>query len=147
MVAISTCIKSTGRVRRRVPRREEVGVATVRLRTAFAYIVVGYVQVVSCTKGWSVSETCVYGVTVMLRLDVQLNRSVAIDAIYIWKTGTIYLNRQNDKNPLEKHFSDINLNYSNTSSGKGGNDSYKYFVFEAGCFSPSNLLDRKCYDD
>ena len=51
--------------------------------------------------------------------------------------------------PVEKHFSDINLNHSNTnySSGKGDNDSYEYFVFEAGCFSPSNLFDRKCYDD
>ena len=64
LVAGSTCIKSTGRVRRRVPRGEEVGVATVRLGIAVACSVVGYVQVVSVTKGWPPIRACVNSFTV-----------------------------------------------------------------------------------
>ena len=30
----------------------------------------------------------------------------------------------------------------NTLNSKGDNGSYKYFVFEAGCFSPLNLFDK-----
>ena len=64
-VAGSTCIKSTGRKRCRVPRGEGVGVATVRLGTSVACSVAGYVQVVSATKSWSVVGTCVNSVTVI----------------------------------------------------------------------------------
>ena len=54
----STCIKSTGRTRCRVPRGEKVAVATVGVGIAVACSVVGYVQVVaSCTKDWSVVGT------------------------------------------------------------------------------------------
>ena len=77
----STCIKSTGRVICRVPMGERVGVATTCVGIAVDCSVVGYVQVVCSTKGWSVSGTCVYGGTVTTRLDVHLNRSVAIDVI------------------------------------------------------------------
>ena len=61
----STCIKSTGRGRCRVPSGEVVTVATVCVGIAVACSVVVYVQVVSVTKGWSVPGTCVYGVTVV----------------------------------------------------------------------------------
>ena len=61
----STCIKSTGIVICRVPRGEEVGVATVGVGIAVVCSVVVYAQVVSATKGWSVTGTCVYGVTVV----------------------------------------------------------------------------------
>ena len=64
-VAGSTCIKSTGITRCRVPRREGVGDATVGVGIAFACSVVGYVQVVSATKGWSVAGTRVNSGTVM----------------------------------------------------------------------------------
>ena len=60
----STCIKSTGRTRRRVPRGEGVGAATVGVGIAIACSVARYVQVVSSTKGWSVSRTCVNSFTV-----------------------------------------------------------------------------------
>ena len=54
----STCIKSTGRTRCRVPRGETVEVATAGVGFAVACSVVGYVQVVaSCTKDWSVVGT------------------------------------------------------------------------------------------
>ena len=61
----STCIKSTGRVICRVPRRDRVGEATVGVGNAVASSVVVYVQVVCSTKGWSVVGTCVNSVTVM----------------------------------------------------------------------------------
>ena len=78
----STCIKSTRATRCRVPRGERVEVATVGVGIAVACSVVGYVQVVaSCTKDWSVTGTCQNSVTVMTRLDVHLNGSVAIDVI------------------------------------------------------------------
>ena len=77
----STCIKSTGRVICRVPMRERVGVATTSVGIAVACSVVGYVQVVCSTKGWSVSGTRVYSGTVTTWLDVHLNRNVAIDVI------------------------------------------------------------------
>ena len=77
----STGVKSTGRVICRVSMRERVGVATTSVGIAVACSVVGYVQVVCSTKGWSVSGTCVYSGTVTTRLDVHLNRSVAIDVI------------------------------------------------------------------
>ena len=77
----STCIKSTGRVICRVPMGERVGVATTSVGIAVACSVVGYVQVVCSTKGWSVSGTRVYSGTVTTWLDVHLNRSVAIDVI------------------------------------------------------------------
>ena len=64
-VAGSTCIKSTGPTRCRVPRGERVAVATVGVGIAVACSVVVYVQVVSSTKGWSVTGTCVNSVTVM----------------------------------------------------------------------------------
>ena len=64
LVAGSTCIKSTGRVRRRVPKGEEVGVATVSVGIAVACSVVVYVQVVSVTKGWSLIRTCVNSFTI-----------------------------------------------------------------------------------
>ena len=60
----STCIKSTGRVICRVPMGERVGVATTSVGIAVACSVVGYVQVVCSTKGWSVSGTRVYSGTV-----------------------------------------------------------------------------------
>ena len=60
----STCIKSTGRVICRVPMRERVGVATTSVGIAVACSVVGYVQVLCSTKGWSVSGTRVYSGTV-----------------------------------------------------------------------------------
>ena len=61
----STCIKSTGVTRCRVPRGERVAVATVGEGFAVACSVVGYVQVVaSCTKGWSVVVTCPNSATV-----------------------------------------------------------------------------------
>ena len=77
----STCIKSTGNTICRVPRGKRVAETTVGLGYAVACSVVGYVQVVSSTKGWSVTGTCVNGVTVVTWLDVHLNRSVAIDVI------------------------------------------------------------------
>ena len=78
----STCIKSTGNVKWRVPRGEGVGVATEGVGTAVtACSVVGYVQVVSSTKHWSPIRTCVYSFTVITWHDVHLNRSVAIDVI------------------------------------------------------------------
>ena len=43
--------------------------------------VVVYVQVLPVTKRWSEAGTCEYSVTVTTWLDVQLNRSVAIDVI------------------------------------------------------------------
>ena len=64
-VAGSTCIKSTGPTRCRVPRGEGVGVATVGVGIAVACSVAVYVQVVSSTKGWSVVGTYVNSVTVM----------------------------------------------------------------------------------
>ena len=76
-----TCIKSTGSIRCRVPRGEGVGVATVDVGFAFTCSVVGYEQVVSTTKDWSVKGPCVYSGTVMTWLDVHLNRIVAIDVI------------------------------------------------------------------
>ena len=57
-VAGSTCIKSTGQTRCRVPRGEGVGRVTVGVGIAVACSVVGYVQVVSFTKGWSLTRTC-----------------------------------------------------------------------------------------
>ena len=60
----STCIKSTGRGRCRVPRGEGVGDATVCVGIALACSVVGYAQVVSATKGWSPIRTCVYSLPV-----------------------------------------------------------------------------------
>ena len=77
----STCIKSTGNVKCRVPRWEGVGVATFGVGIAVACSVVGYVQVVSSTKHWSPIRTCVYSFTVITWHDVHLNRSVAIDVI------------------------------------------------------------------
>ena len=65
MVPESTCIKSTGVTRCRVPRGEGVGGATVGVGIAVAGSVVVYEQVVSTTKGWSVVGTCVNSVTVM----------------------------------------------------------------------------------
>ena len=65
MVAGSTCIKSTGITRCRVPRGEGVGGATVGVRMAVTCSVVVYEQVVSATKDWSVVGTCVNSVTVM----------------------------------------------------------------------------------
>ena len=41
---------------------EVVGVATVAVGIAVACSVVGYIQVVSVTKGWSVIGTCVNSV-------------------------------------------------------------------------------------
>ena len=76
-----TCIKSTGGTRCTVPRREGVGGTTTSVGIAVACSVVGCGQVVSVTKGWSVTGTCVNSVTVLTWLDVHLNRSVAIDAI------------------------------------------------------------------
>ena len=61
---VGSCIKSTGRVTCRVPSGEGVGVATVGVGMAVACGVVGYVQVVCSTKGWSVSGTRVYSGTV-----------------------------------------------------------------------------------
>ena len=77
----STCIKSTGRGRCRVPSGEVVTVATVCVGIAVACSVVRYAQIVSATKGWSPIRTCAYSGTVTTRLDVHLNRSVAIDVI------------------------------------------------------------------
>ena len=65
MVPGSTCIKSTGVTRCRVPRGEGVGVTTVGVRIAVACSVVVYEQVVCSTKDWSVVGTCVNSVTVM----------------------------------------------------------------------------------
>ena len=62
---VGSCIKSTGRKRCRVHMGERVGVATVGVGIAVACSVVGYVQVVSCTKGWSPIRTCVNSFTVM----------------------------------------------------------------------------------
>ena len=61
----STCIKSTGRKRCRVAGGEGVGVATVGGGIAVACSVVGYVQAVSCTKGWSPIRTCENSLTVI----------------------------------------------------------------------------------
>ena len=77
----STCIKSTGSVKCRVPRGEGVGVTTFGVGIAVACSVVGYVQVVSSTKHWSPIGTCVYSFTVITWHDVHLNRSVAIDVV------------------------------------------------------------------
>ena len=77
----STCIKSTGIVKFRVPRGEGVGVATFGHGIAVACSVVGYGQVVSSTKHWSPIRTCVYSFMVITWHDVHLNRSVAIDVI------------------------------------------------------------------
>ena len=71
----------TGRVIWRVPRGEGVGPATVGVGIAVVSSVAGYVQVVSSTKGWSVTGPCVNSGTVMTWHDVHLNRSVAIDVI------------------------------------------------------------------
>ena len=60
----STCIKSTGVTRCRVPRGEGVGVATVGVGIAVACSVVRYAQIVSVTKGWPPIRTCVYSSTV-----------------------------------------------------------------------------------
>jgi len=78
VVAGSTCIKSTEVTRCRVPRGEGVGNFTVGVGIAVACSVVGYVEVVSVTKGWSPIRTCVNSFTVTTLLDVHLNRSVAI---------------------------------------------------------------------
>ena len=78
----STCIKSTGVTRCRVPRGERVAVATVGVGMTIACSVARYVQVeTSWTKDWSVIGTCAYSVTVLTWLDVHLSRSVAIDVI------------------------------------------------------------------
>ena len=81
VAAGSTCIKSTGATRCRVPRGEGVGVATVCVGITVTSSVVVYVQVVSATKRWSVVGTRVNSVTVTTGHDVHLNRSVAIDVI------------------------------------------------------------------
>ena len=78
---VGSCIKSTGRKRCRAHMGARVGVATVGVGIAVACSVVGYVQVVSFTKGWSPTRTCVNSFTVTTWLDVHLNRSVAIDVI------------------------------------------------------------------
>ena len=66
-----------------VPRGEGVGIATVGVGKAGACSVVFYAQVgpFTTTEGWSVSGTYVNSGTVFLWLDVQLDRSVAIDVI------------------------------------------------------------------
>ena len=64
-MAGSTCIKSTGVTRCRVPSGEGVGVATACVGIAVACSVVGYVQVVSVTKVWSHAGTCVNSFTVI----------------------------------------------------------------------------------
>ena len=57
-------IKSTGRVICRVPMGERVGAATTSVGIAVACSLVGYVQVVCSSKGWSASGTQVYSGTV-----------------------------------------------------------------------------------
>ena len=52
---VGSCIKLTGKTRCRVPRGKMVGVATVGVGIAVACSVVGYMQVVSTTKGWSLA--------------------------------------------------------------------------------------------
>ena len=76
----STSIKSTGPTRSRVPSGEGVGVATVGLGIAVACSIIWYAQVVS-TKGWPVTGTLVNSGNALTRLDVHLNRSVAIAVI------------------------------------------------------------------
>ena len=61
----STCIKSTGMTRCRVARGEGVGVATVCVGIAVTCSVVIYAQVVSSSKGWSVTGTWENSFTVM----------------------------------------------------------------------------------
>ena len=78
---VGSCIKSTGSSRCRVPRGEGVAEVTVGVGIAVNCSVVGYVQVFSRTKGWSVTGTCVNSVIVMTWLDVHLNRNEAIDVI------------------------------------------------------------------
>ena len=76
----STCKKST--VRSRVPRGVGVGHATKGVGISVACSVVGYVQVVSYTKGWSVIRTWENsGTTVNISRGFHLNRGVAIDVI------------------------------------------------------------------
>ena len=65
VVTGSTGIKSTGRTRCRVTRGERVAVATVGVGIAVTCSVVVYVQVVSVTKGWSVTGTGENSLTVI----------------------------------------------------------------------------------
>ena len=79
---VGSCIKLTGSVIWRVPRGDVVGRATEGVGIAVACSVVRYVQVVSSTKHWSPIRTCEYSVIVRTgRLDVHLNRCVAMDVI------------------------------------------------------------------
>ena len=109
----STCIKSTARVRCRVPRGEGVGVAAVGVGVTVACSVVGYVQVESSTKHWSVTGTCVYSwtVTTWAWLNVHLNKSVAIDVIQREQERFTWIDITKRTCGTER-FSDINLNYS-----------------------------------
>ena len=63
-VVESTCIKSTGPIRYRVPRGEGVGFATDSVGFVVTCSFVGYEQVVSTTKDWSVTGPMVYSGTV-----------------------------------------------------------------------------------
>ena len=71
----------TGVIRCRVPGGEGVGGATVGVGITVACSIVGYTQVVSSTKRWSLIRTSGNSENVITWLDVHLNRSVAIDVI------------------------------------------------------------------